>query len=84
MSEPLTPFPDGIGLIDHAWRGLSPTMRRTLTASNDKGRTEGILAAPRMDTLGALRRKGLLDDDNTITDRGRAVIEWARAKGLIT
>lgn len=74
MTDPFPdpdPFPDGEGFMDHAWMSLSDLQRLALHAAAH-GRTAG-----RVSTRGVLRRKRLLDEQSRITERGRALLEWA-------
>jgi hypothetical protein len=79
MAE-LTPFPDGQGYLEHAWSGLSETMRYALA--------DVTQADTRMHptTRQALDRRGLLDHSGRhmeLSDRGQALIKWATETGLI-
>ena len=82
MSD-LTPFPDGVGYLDHAWGGLSNTMRRALATARDADNSSrGIHSA----TRDALRGRSLLIAGLpwTLSERGRALIDWARETGRWT
>jgi hypothetical protein len=57
--------------MDYAWMSLTDVQRLALHSAG-QGRTAG-----RVSTRTALRRKRLLDEQNRITDRGRALLEWA-------
>jgi hypothetical protein len=76
MSEP-TPFPDGVGYMEYAWSGLSPAQVRVMS---DRFARSGA----RQTTLAALRGSGLVTSAGLhLTDRGRALVEWAVRTGRL-
>lgn len=79
----LTPFPDGVGYLEYGWNNLTEAQLQTLLPAS---RRESGKAYGRITTVRALRRYELLDDDRDphITQRGRDLVEWARATGRIT
>ncbi len=72
----LTPFPDGEGYIDHAWRRLSARQRDVLVGDPPPP------AWVHHGVLKAMRRKGLLDDNYELSERGEWTRAWAEERGL--
>lgn len=66
----LTPFPDGVGYMDHAWNSLNELQRHWLL-------TETGRSAIKKPTLARLVRMGLLTEDRETTPRGAALVRWA-------
>lgn len=76
----LTPFPDGVGYMDYAWRGLSPVQRAVLRYKAGRGDPSGTARAA---TYLVLVQRGLLDaHDRTVTARGQALLDWAEPPPL--
>ncbi len=71
----LTPFPDGVGYMENAWRSLTSAQRRALFAD----------ICPHLHhpaTLGVLRKFGLLNGEGYRTPRGQALFDWVTRNGL--
>lgn len=76
----LTPFPDGLGgYIEYAWEGLSHPMRDAL---NKGAEINGFPFGMHSSTERALASRDLLTAGG-ITERGRAVVAWARETGRL-
>lgn len=77
----LTPFPDGVGYLEHAWAALSATQRRALLDHEAMNRA-------RLDTWRVLLNRELVarTDAHAIphrTQRGAALVRWALDTGRV-
>jgi hypothetical protein len=80
MAAELTPFPDGIGYMEYGWDGHSPAQRRVLMWR--AGYADEPVPFPRSTTWAILRSRGTIAPTSIdITDRGRALVEFARRTG---
>lgn len=81
MAAELTPFPDGIGYMEFGWDGHSPAQRRVLMWR--AGYAAEPARFPKSRTWAILRSRGTISPSPSIdiTDRGRALVEFARRTG---
>lgn len=70
----LTPLPGG-GYAEYVWDELSPKMREGLSFAGDF--PERWMFSNHS-TLAALRRRGLLNQINRLTESGKDLLEWMK------